>query len=121
MATPLAQVRGRTRAPAIDPWWNGRDAGGRFSKGNPGGPGNPHASKVSRLRSALLEAVTADDIRSVIDALVTEAKTGNVPAIREFFNRVLGQAHAIDAIERLAEVEVILERLEATAAPDLIP
>ena len=92
----------------------GRDQGGRFTKGNNGGPGNPHAAKVAQLRSVLLEAVTPEDIRAVVEALVTEAKAGNVSAMREFFNRVLGQPQAIDAIERLAEVEAILERLEAS-------
>ncbi len=92
----------------------GRDQGGRFAKGNNGGPGNPHAAKVAQLRSVLLEAVTPEDIRAVVEALVTEAKAGNVSAMREFFNRVLGQPQAIDAIERLAEVEAILERLEAS-------
>jgi ribosomal protein L17 len=88
--------------------------GGRFAKGNVGGPGNPHAAKVGQLRSALLDAVTTEDIRAVLDALVTEAKAGSVPAMREFFNRVLGQAQAVDAIERLAEVEAVLDRYEST-------
>ena len=87
---------------------------GRFAIGNPGGPGNPHAAKVGELRSALLDAVTTEDIRAVLDALVTEAKAGNVPAMREFFNRILGQPQAVDAIERLAEVEAVLERIEAS-------
>ena len=80
-----------------------------LTKGINGGPAPPHAAKVAQLRSVLPE-----DIRAVVEALVTEAKAGNVSAMREFFNRVLGQPQAIDAIERLAEVEAILERLEAS-------
>ena len=73
-----------------------------------------YAAKVGELRSALLEAVTPADIRAVLEALVTEAKAGNVQAMREFFNRVLGQPQAVDAIERLGEVEDMLNRLEDT-------
>src|SRR5437660_2256427 len=37
-----------------------RDALGRFTKGNPGGPGNPFARKVAALRMALINFVTVD-------------------------------------------------------------
>src|SRR5439155_3124311 len=40
---------------------SGRDANGRFVKGNPGGPGNPFARKVATLRRALIDFVTGDD------------------------------------------------------------
>jgi len=42
-----------------------RDERGRFARGNPGGTGNPHAAKVARLRSALLNAVTEQDIMDI--------------------------------------------------------
>ena len=89
-----------------------RDSRGRFAKGNPGGPGNPHAAKVAKLRTAFLDAVTEEDVRNVLAALVAEARAGSVPAIREFLTRVMGQPQAVDAIERLAELEAALERLE---------
>jgi hypothetical protein len=46
----------------------------------------------------------------------TEAKAGNVQAQREFFNRVLGQAEAVDVLDRMSELEALLERaaMEAT-------
>ena len=43
----------------------GRDAGGRFTKGNAGGPGNPHARRVAHLRVRIVEAVTDDDLAHV--------------------------------------------------------
>ena len=36
----------------------GRDVHGRFTKANPGGPGNPFARKVAALRKALLDSVS---------------------------------------------------------------
>jgi hypothetical protein len=73
---------------------NGRTASGQFAKGNAGGPGNPHAKRVADLRAALLEAVTPEDIRTVATALVARAKAGEVPAIRELLDRLLGKVTA---------------------------
>ena len=85
----------------------GRDEHGRFTTGNPGGPGNPHAQKVARLRSALLAAVTEDDIREVIEALVKKAKGGDIVAARILFDRVLGPPIAQDILQRLDALEAI--------------
>ena len=37
------------------------------------------------------EAVTGDDLREIIGALVTKAKAGNVPAAREVLDRLIGK------------------------------
>ena len=62
---------------------NGQTARGRFAQGNLGGPGNPYARRTAALRSALLDAVTEQDIRAVARALLKRAKAGEIPAIRE--------------------------------------
>ncbi len=74
------------------PSTNGRTPRGQFAKGNPGGPGNPYAKRVAWLREALLDAVTADDIQAVALALVARAKDGEMAAIRELLDRVIGKA-----------------------------
>jgi hypothetical protein len=74
------------------PSLNGRTARGRFAQGNLGGPGNPYAKRVADLRAALLESVTEQDIRAVARALVKRAKEGEIPAIRELLDRLLGKA-----------------------------
>ncbi len=92
---------------------NGRDASGRFAKGNPGGPGNPFARHVGQLRSALLEAVTAEDMRVVASKLVELAKSGDVRAIKELLDRVLGRPQEADLIERIEALEqALIERHE---------
>ncbi len=88
---------------------NGRDAGGRFAKGNPGGPGNPHAQRVGQLRSALLDAVTPADMQAIAHKLIDLAKEGDVPAIREIFTRTLGKPIEADLIERIERLEMQLE------------
>ena len=81
-----------TRSITTDPSANGRTPRGQFAKGNPGGPGNPHAKRVAWLRAALLEAVSKDDLRAIARTLVKKAKGGDLPAIRELLNRVIGKA-----------------------------
>ncbi len=69
-----------------------RTGNGRFARGNPGGPGNPHARRTGMLRSAMLEAVTEDDVRAVVRGLVDRAKAGDAVAVRELLDRVTGKA-----------------------------
>ncbi len=84
---------------------NGRDARGRFGRGNTGGPGNPYAASVARLRTALIEAVTPEDVAAIARALVAQAKAGDVAAVRELMNRLMGPPVELDLIERLERLE----------------
>ena len=87
-----------------------RDSRGRFAEGNPGGPGNPLAQSVGRLRAAMLTAVTVADMRAVVAKLVEMAKDGNVPAMRELFERTLGKPQEADFIERIEQLEALLAK-----------
>jgi hypothetical protein len=83
---PAARPR-KTPSPAAsngdkEPADSGRDAGGRFTKGNPGGPGNPFARQVAALRREALAAVTPDDVRAIVTKLVELARAGNVAAAK---------------------------------------
>lgn len=68
-----------------------RDAAGRFTAGNPGGPGNPSAAKVAKFRAALLAAVTEDDITAIVAKLVQLAKAGDIDAARLILDRLMGK------------------------------
>ena len=72
----------------------GRDGSGRFAAGNPGGPGNPYASAVSKWRRALSAAVTPQDIQDIVLRLVDKAKAGEAWAIKEVLDRTLGRPKA---------------------------
>jgi hypothetical protein len=85
------------------PSTNGRSTKGQFLPGNPGGPGNPHAGRVQKLRSALLNAVTEQDVSAVAAALVAAAKSGDVPAIKLLFDRVLGKVDTFRLDDETAE------------------
>jgi len=87
---------------------NGRDGRGRFAKGNAGGPGNPMAGKIAKLRAALIRSVGQKDLREVVAALLAKAKQGDVAAAKELFDRTLGRPTEVDLIERLEQLEATL-------------
>ena len=95
------------------PLGDGRDSRGRFAKGNPGGPGNPLGGRVSRLRTALLNAVSEADIEAIVSRLIAQAKDGDTAAAKEILLRCLGKPEAIDVLERVEELESIVNRLKA--------
>jgi hypothetical protein len=84
---------------------NGRDANGRWARGNPGGPGNPLSKKVQSIRVALVSAVTPEAIRAIVQTLLQQAKDGDVAAAKVVFDRACGPAQALDLDLRLAELE----------------
>src|SRR5260370_1376356 len=81
-------------APAGD---SGRDARGRFTANNKGGPGNPFARRIASLRQALLEAVAPPDLRAIIGKVGEAAKQGGVAAARLVLAYTVGKpAPAVD-------------------------
>ena len=89
----------------------GRDGAGRFAAGNRCAKGNPHARQVARLRSALLSAVTCDDIRLIVGKLVEQAKSGDITAIRELLDRTLGKPLEADVLDKIEQLERVLDAL----------
>ena len=92
---------------------DGRDRQGRFARGNREGRGNPLAGRAAKLRAIALEAVTFEDMRTVIKKLVALAKEGDVAAARELLNRVLGPPVELDLLDRLETIETRLADREA--------
>jgi hypothetical protein len=86
---------------STEPSTTGHDQRGRFTKGNPGGHGNPFARQVAALRSALLAAVTTDDIAAVARALLARAKEGDVPAAKLLLAYSLGKPAPVPEPDRL--------------------
>lgn len=90
-APAASGASGGNPPPALRSDW--RDARGRFIKGNPGGPGNPHVRRTARLRSAILESISDDDFRTVVARLVKLAKGGgDLRWVRELFDRTVGKS-----------------------------
>src|SRR5437879_1216969 len=70
---------------------SGRQRDGRFAHGHRGGPGNPSASNVAAYRSALMEAVTEQDIKDIAVKLRDDAKAGDKAAVKLLFQYVIGK------------------------------
>lgn len=68
-----------------------RDAGGKFRNGNRGGPGNPYARRVAKLRQAMLEECAEEDLRAMTRAMIERAKAGDAAAARLVFQYALGK------------------------------
>ena len=79
---------------------SGREAAtGRFAAGNTFGEGNPHHKRVAELRSALLDAISPEDVRAIVEQLVQKAKGGDLAAAREVLDRCLGKPNQAIALE----------------------
>lgn len=94
----------------LTPAGNGEDRGrgGRFAPGNRAGRGNPLNRKAQRLRSAVLRAATAAEVKQVMQKLVKLAVDGDVAAAKLWLERLLGppvQADLLDRIESLEEIQ----------------
>ena len=67
------------------------------------------------MRKALYTAITADDIKRIVDTLKAQAIAGDLKAIALLFDRVLGTAQVgIDLLERLEKLEALLEAAEVS-------
>lgn len=96
-----------------------RANGGQFAPGNRGGPGSPMAGQVQRLRSALLQSVSEDDIRDLGQGLLRLALKGDLEAAKLVLKYTVGEPNKmppaeeceIDELKRRAEVRK-LKKLE---------
>src|SRR5262245_35920815 len=79
---------------------NGHDHRGRFTAGNPGGPGNPHGGKIEQFRATLIE-VGQERFHEVANKLFDLAAAGEQWAIETILDRLLGKP--VDEIELRTE------------------
>src|SRR5437868_14634321 len=80
---------------------NGRETNGRFAKGNSGGPGNPFARQVTKLRKVILNRLTEEDLLAITEALLAKAKEGSVGAAKLLLAYALGKPASAPDPDRL--------------------
>jgi hypothetical protein len=85
--TATASIESGTKHEAKE----GRDAKGRFAKGNKGGPGNPFARKIAMLRQTLVNFVTEEDMKHIAFVLKMKAENGDLQAMKLLFQYVIGK------------------------------
>src|SRR5438105_10123517 len=91
----------RPTDPAAQTPTNGHDAKGRWAKGNPGGPGNPFARQVTKLRKVILNRLTEEDLLAITEALLAKAKEGSVSAAKLLLAYGIGKPASAPDPDRL--------------------
>lgn len=86
----------------------GRDAAGRFTRGNRASPGRP----PGRSQATLLRERLATDLDLILDNLLLQARAGDLQAVRLVLDRVLP---ALRPVEQAAEVDLPAGGLAAQA------
>ena len=80
---------------------SGHDAKGRWAKGNPGGPGNPFARQVAKLRKVIINRLTEEDLLAITEALLAKAKEGSVGAAKLLLAYGIGKPASAPDPDRL--------------------
>ena len=89
-----AEPSAKRAGPEVQRSANGRDGKGRFTTGNAGGPGNPYAREVARLRKRLMAKVTDEEMDAIADKLIEQAKNGDTASVKLLFSYTMGKPAA---------------------------
>ncbi len=129
-ASPNANVPHNHPDATPDHGDNGRDANGRFAKGNPGGPGNPYYRRQAELKRMMLESVTDVDVMSTMRVLLGLARGGDLAAIKLFLEYTIGKPnssvdpdkvalHEWDIQKQTPKIEQVAELMSHGVDPEL--
>ena len=91
---------------------------GTFRNGNRGGPGNPFARRVAKLRQAMLEECAEEDLRAITRAMIELAKKGDKAAAKLVFQYTLGKPDKQVNPDRIDEDE--FDVLKGIAVPGAV-
>ena len=98
----------------------GRNALGRFTKGNPYGgqsPGAPRQELVRRFRELLYDMTAAEEIAEIWLAVMKKAKKGNLTAARLIFQYTLGDPDKFISVDYSGGVELVWDWDKVTLSP----
>ena len=74
-----------------------RDEFGRYLPGHPGGPGNPHAKKISMFKSAVMRTIAPEELGDVVKMLLDKALSGDIAAAKIILEYTLGKSKPLPA------------------------
>ncbi len=69
----------------------GRKANGQFARGNPGGPGNPHARFSAHMLTIARQTMTPEKIAAVFEAIYFRAVSGDMSAAKLILHYTIGK------------------------------
>ncbi|MBL8763139.1 MAG: hypothetical protein JNM07_02585 [Phycisphaerae bacterium] len=82
-----------------------RDQRGHFKPGSNMGEAKRGSNITRRVRNAVKEAASQDDVCAIMQALIKRARAGDVQAAREVFDRLFGRPDATSVLIRLDQLE----------------
>jgi hypothetical protein len=80
-----------SRAGAVGTNKPGREPDGRYTKGNAGGPGNPHARHCAYMLAVFRKTVSEEQMVAVFNALAAKAMGGDVSAAKVLLSYTIGK------------------------------
>jgi hypothetical protein len=80
----------------------GRTPDGKFAKGNPGGPGNPHARECARILQIMQAAIADEEILHLTRKLLELGLAGDVAAIKLILAYKIGKPQPAPLPDHLA-------------------
>ena len=69
----------------------GRDARGRFTKNNPGGPGNPHARFSAQMLTIARQTMTPEKMVAVFESIYIKTLAGDMSAAKLLLHYTIGK------------------------------
>jgi hypothetical protein len=104
---------------------------GTFRNGNRGGPGNPYARRVAKLRQAVMEECSEQDLREVTREMINLAKRGDKAAAKLVYQYALGKpdkqvdpdrvdADELDVLKGVAVPAALLQALLEAVPADAV-
>src|SRR5262245_4439014 len=85
------------------------DAKGRFPKGNKGGPGNPLAGKVNKVRKAFLEYFEGAAMHALCEFMLRKALSGDPRFARLILQYTIGKLPSDDGFADVDDAEAAAE------------
>ena len=111
-----------------------RDDGGKFAKGNAGGPGNPHARACAKMLEVFRNAISEDEMLEICRMLFLKAVGGDISAAKVILSYKIGKPlpapnpdsidrdewdHYQDDAIRNDEMKLVLSSLPTQAGNDI--
>jgi len=101
---------------------NGKAANGKFTKGNKFGKGQKKGNNIRSVSMLIKALVTDEDVVAIVKVLVDKAKGGDLKAIAELFDRLIGKAKQGIELESAGEklgVRLVFD-IKETKEPKII-
>ena len=97
----------------------GRKSNGQFARGNPGGPGNPHARFSAHMLTIARQTMTPEKMAAVFESIYIKALTGDMTAAKLLLHYTIGKPGDAPHPDHIERDEWDLHRKNAIAPDEM--